>query len=66
MKIYCVACNLYLGDIVAGSKLRKNILHVCGDCAELYNLIDYGQKEEPKSSNGDATVDYLKKMFRMK
>lgn len=32
MKIYCVGCMIYLGEIEKGSKLKKGIQFLCESC----------------------------------
>ena len=55
MKIYCNNCKKYLGEILNGSKLRKNIKHYCEECAETLESYQ-GFLNTPRNSAGDQQV----------
>ena len=56
MKIYCLVCKLYVGDI-KDAKLRKGISYLCKDCTEIFNLkMGKTKKEE--------TPDFLSDLLK--
>lgn len=62
MKIYCHSCNTLVGDILAGSKLKRGLAFLCPDCLEVYAP----ENVEPLNDSTNDGLDYLKKMFGMK
>lgn len=31
-KIYCKKCNLFLGELATGSRIRVDVTHICNKC----------------------------------
>jgi len=50
VKVYC-RCGFYLGEIVKGSKLHKDIVYLCGECMKKYEtyegLANYEKSTSP-------------------
>ena len=63
MKIYCKNCNILVGDLLEGSKIRKGLVYLCEDCAIDYNILPVTNIDSRNYS--DSQVEQLMKMFGM-
>jgi hypothetical protein len=60
--IYCNECDVYLGELAAGSKTRKDIVYLCDGCMATLTINKY--KSGSKSSYEDIfNSDLFKQMF---
>ena len=70
MEIHCKECNMYLGEILQGSKLHKKIVILCNQCMEKYktfeSLVEYNKGSYRPSDNMDAVKDLFGDVFKTK
>ncbi|MEA1980838.1 MAG: hypothetical protein U9N54_07690 [candidate division Zixibacteria bacterium] len=63
-KIYCSACQLYLGEIKL-AKLRKNISYLCEQCeSDRYANFKTSKTNKPSKTNGNTLDDFFGGVFK--
>jgi hypothetical protein len=58
MKIYCISCNLYLGEIRDGS-LRIGTYYICNKCKEKWRIANQMAENARKE-----TPDFINDLFK--
>lgn len=60
MKIYCIKCNLYLGNI-RDAKLRKDIKYLCEKCNIQREALELKYNNQKESNSFDQ---YFRDIFK--
>ncbi len=64
MRINCAGCGIYLGEILAGSKIKKRIKYLCPNCYERLSLADSMIKTVmPKGKSKEDLPSAFKDLF---
>lgn len=53
MKIYCIGCMIYLGEILKGSKLKKGIQFLCENCDRKRIASDMKKRADVEKNSSD-------------
>ena len=61
MKIYCKRCSTHLGEIISGSRLKKDIAYHCGECTTKLEIAESAMKTRGIGSN-DKMDDLFRSM----
>lgn len=63
MTIYCNRCSKHLGEILSGSRLRKDIVYLCKECNDRAKIAESSMKVNSKAHpDKEFENDFLKKL----
>ena len=63
MKIYCKDCNKFLGIVISGSQLHKDIVFLCDKCYDAYKVLK-SLKDYEKGTGKIEMPDFLNDLLK--